>query len=58
MNSASEKWTVVQWPEIQDFMDLEGFEDNAYPINDENGIEAFGQSAYFVNENWLKNLES
>lgn len=58
LNSASEKWTIVQWPEIQDLMDLEGFKDNAYPINDEKGMEDFGSSAYFVNENWLKNLES
>lgn len=60
LNSASEKWTVVQWPEIQNLMDLEGFEDNAYLINDEKGLNNFGSSAYFVNENWLKtlNLES
>lgn len=35
-------------------MELEGFEENSYLINDEKGIEKLGSSAYFVNTEWLK----
>lgn len=49
-------YTIIEWPKIQDLMDLEGFEENAYLINDEKGIENFGSSAYFVNTSWLKEL--
>lgn len=51
-----EKFVVVEWPEIQDLMDLEGFEDNAHLINDERGLDQYGSSAYFVNEEWLKTI--
>lgn len=51
-----EKFVVVEWPEIQDLMDLEGFEDNAHLINDERGLDKYGSSAYFVSEEWLANL--
>ena len=47
------KYVVVTFPEVQHLMDKEGFEENAYLINDEHGIEEFGSSAYFVDEDWL-----
>lgn len=47
-------YEVVCWPEIQDLMELDGFEENAYLVNDEKGIEDFGSSAYFVDVEWLK----
>lgn len=53
-----EKYIVVQWPDIQTYMDKEGFEDNAYLINDERGIELFGSSAYFINEEWADKVDS
>ena len=28
-------YTVIQWPEIQDIMELEGFRANSHLINDE-----------------------
>lgn len=49
-----DKYIVVQWPEIQELMEIEGFRDNSYLINDEKGLEEFGSSAYFVNYNWYK----
>lgn len=51
------KYIVIQWPEIQDYMECKGFEDNAYLINDEKGLDTFGSSAYFVNEVWAENQE-
>lgn len=50
-------YVVVSWPDSQALMDKEGFEDNSYLVNDEQGIEDFGSSAYFVDEEWLESLE-
>ena len=44
------KYVVVTWPESQHLFNLDGFEENSYLINDENGIDDFGSSAYFVDE--------
>ena len=49
-------YTVVTWPEIQMLMEVEGFRDNSYLINDEKGLEDFGSSAYFVNIEWLDSV--
>jgi hypothetical protein len=49
-------YTVIQWPEIQNLMNLEGFKDHSYLINDEKGIEDFGSSAYFIQVDWLNTL--
>jgi len=46
-------YVVVCWPEIQYLFSENGFEENSYLINDEQGIDDFGSSAYFVNEEWL-----
>ena len=46
----------MTFPEVQHLMDIEGFYDNAYLINDEQGIEDFGSSAYFVDEDWLDEI--
>lgn len=46
-------YVVVTLPDIQELMDKPGFEQNAYLISSENGIDDFGLSAYFVNCNWL-----
>jgi hypothetical protein len=51
----NDKYEIIVWPEIQELMELDGFEDNSYLINDEKGLEEFGSSAYFVNSNWLNN---
>lgn len=34
-------------------MEIEGFRDNSYLINDEKGLEEYGSSAYFVNTKLL-----
>lgn len=48
------KYLIVTWPDIQHIMDLDGFDKHSYLINDEQGIEDFGSSAYFVLEEWYK----
>jgi len=35
-------------------MEIEGFRENSYLINDEQGLEDFGSSAYFVKYSWYK----
>jgi hypothetical protein len=47
------KYVVVTWPESQDLMNKPGFRENSYLVNDDKGIEDFGSSAYFVDEDWL-----
>lgn len=51
-------YVPICWPEIQYYMDEPGFEENSYLINDEQGLEDFGSSAYFVDEDWLNELGS
>ena len=34
----SELFVVIMWPDIQEYMEIEGFEDNSHLINDEVGI--------------------
>jgi len=48
-----EKFVIIGWSEIQDYMDREGFEENSHLINDGLGLQKYGSSAYFVNEGWL-----
>ena len=50
------KYVVITWPDIQYYMDIEGFDENSYLVNDEQGLEDFGSSAYFVDEEWLEEL--
>lgn len=51
------KYVVVSWPDSQDLMGKPGFRENAYLVNDEKGIQVFGSSAYFVDEEWLAKAE-
>lgn len=48
-------FTIVEWPECQHLMDIPGFRENSYLVNDMAGMEKFGSSAYFVDIEWLKN---
>ena len=50
------KYVIITWPEIQDLMEKEGFDEHSYLINDEKGLDDYGSSSYFVEENWLNSL--
>lgn len=50
------EYIVVEWPDVQYLMDMEGFGDNSYLVNDEKGIEDFGSSAYFVDKEWYNSI--
>lgn len=49
----NDKYVIVQFPEIQFLMGRDGFNENCCLINDEDFLSLYGNSAYFVNENWL-----
>lgn len=49
-----DKFIAIPWPEVQDYMGLEGFHDNSVLINDGKLYEEYGDSAYMVRESWLK----
>ena len=51
-------YQVIQWPEIQELMDLHGFRENSFLINDPLGLDEFGSSAYFVSKNWLDSINN
>lgn len=40
---------IVTWPEIQDYMTIDNFRENAILINEEPFVDIVGSSAYFVN---------
>ena len=50
-----EDFEIIGWPEIQYFMDLEGFEENAALINP-NDAMGIGSSTYLVTKGWLESL--
>ena len=50
----NETFEVVCWPESQMLMELDGFEENSYLVNDDKGLLELGSSAYFVNRKWLE----
>lgn len=46
-------FTVIPFPDIQDYQDLDGFDENSTLINDGPLMEEYGSSAYMVRCNWL-----
>lgn len=51
-----EDYVIVGWPDIQDIIDEEGFDENTTLIepNDNMGI---GSSTYLVDKEWLESLK-
>ena len=54
MTMDKDTFEVVCWPESQTLMGIDGFDENAYLVNDDKGLLEFGSSAYFVNRRWLE----
>lgn len=52
-----EDYVIIGWPDIQEYMDEEGFEENSALItpNDSMGISS---STYLIDKEWLKELET
>ena len=50
-----DEFIVVTWPEVQNLMGIEGFNDNSLLINDGILYEEYGDSAYMVRKHWFEN---
>ena len=46
-------FTVITWPDVQDYMSLKGWEENSCLVNSDALYEEYGDSAYFVRTTWL-----
>ena len=53
-----ETYVIVQWPDVQSLMDFDWFQDECHLISDENGVEKYGSSAYFVPKSRIDSLKS
>ena len=51
-------FTVVMFPESQDFEAREGFYDNAMLINGEKSLETYGGSAYLVDTKYYDDVKA
>ena len=51
-----EDYEIIEWPDIQELMDEEGFEENTTLIepNDNMGIDS---STYLVDKEWFESLK-
>lgn len=45
------EYILFQWPESQELMEVEGFEEHSNLAD----CEKFGSAAYFVEKEWLNN---
>lgn len=45
---------IVTWPESQDIMERSDYFDHCWLINDDEGLECYGSSAYVCESDWLK----
>ena len=52
-----ETFIIITWPEIQDYIDKPGFEENSCLINEEPFFSEYGSSAYFVRESWAEEAD-
>lgn len=46
------KFIIVESPEIENYVNIEGFDHNAYPVVSHHG--EFGPNAHFVDVDWIK----
>ena len=47
------EYVLYRWPECQQFMDLEGFEEHSSLAD----CDLFGPSAYFIEKEWIESLD-
>lgn len=51
-----EGYEIVCWPESQDIMEYDNYRAFCYLINDAEGLEKYGSSAYVVDKEWLASI--
>jgi len=47
-------YVLIEWPDIQFYMDKEGFKEHSCLANDEWVLDTYGSSTYFVNKKWIQ----
>ena len=50
-----EDFEIIEWPDIQAFMEIGGFEENSALIEPNENI-GIGSSTYLVSKEWLRKL--
>ena len=53
----SECYVIITWPQVQEYMDKKGFDENSHLVINEPLYDLYGDSAYFISSDWLNNLE-
>lgn len=48
-----DEFVIIQWPEIQFYMDKPGFRENSCLITEDPFYSEYGDSSYFVRKSWL-----
>lgn len=48
------RYILIGFPDIQEYMDLDGFEEHSSLAD----CDKFGPSTYFVEEEWLNNIDN
>lgn len=51
------KYIIVEWPETQRLMEIEGFSDHSCLINDESWLDQYGPQSYFIEEDWFLKIK-
>jgi len=49
---------VVTWPDVQEFFELDEFDENSILINKEELYNEYGSSAYLIRKIWLDEKEN
>lgn len=52
-SSLQSTFEIVTWPEIQDYMTIDNFRENAILI-----VDTVGSSVYFVNTEWKRKIDN
>lgn len=50
-----EDFEIIEWPDIQAFMEIDGFEENSALIEPNENMD-IGSSTYLVSKEWLRKL--
>ena len=48
---------VIEWPEVQELMDKDEFDQHVLLINDQPLLKEYGTQAYLVRVSWLNDLK-
>ena len=50
-------YVFIPWPDVQEYMEYEGFSENSTLCNDDETLEEYGSQCYFVDLQWINSIE-